>query len=59
MVISETAYTRPNFSLVIQWHIIYWEKALSEGKINLSFDPQTKIYLQRYTRNDHTTLLQV
>ena len=27
---------------------------MSQGEINLKFDPQTKISLQRYTRNDHT-----
>jgi len=32
---------------------------MSQGKMDLKFDPQTKISLQRYTRNDHTTALPV
>ena len=27
---------------------------MSQGEINLKFNPQTKISLQRYTQNDHT-----
>jgi len=30
---------------------------MNQGKMNLKFDPQTKISVQRYTRNDHTALM--
>ena len=30
---------------------------MNQGKMNLKFDPQTKISMQRYTRNDHTALM--
>ncbi len=43
----------------ISGHVIYWEKAQNEVRMNLKSNFQTKISLQRYTWNDHTVLLWV